>query len=190
MASSKQQHLGRNGVSVYLIGVVVPNLQKSRCRCQVGDPGRRGGQQGGRGGVTDVPLPPRNGKGGVSLHRTGAVTSRVLPSCLTEPRPRPQLSVPLCPSCILLSLAFVILTCVSLPFPTTHPLNPRTMSGQMGSSLRLAAARSRAGSARLFSTQSCLRKEIRDAYILSASRTPTAKVGSACKLGPQCPSVV
>ncbi|KAK4450049.1 cop9 signalosome complex subunit 12 [Podospora aff. communis PSN243] len=31
------------------------------------------------------------------------------------------------------------------------------------------------GSARLFSTQSCLRKEIRDAYILSAARTPTAK---------------
>ncbi|KAK0645561.1 acetyl-CoA C-acetyltransferase [Cercophora newfieldiana] len=32
-----------------------------------------------------------------------------------------------------------------------------------------------ATSARLFSTQSCLRQEIRDAYILSAARTPTAK---------------
>lgn len=31
------------------------------------------------------------------------------------------------------------------------------------------------GSVRLFTSQSCLRKEIRDAYILSASRTPIAK---------------
>ncbi|KAK4230088.1 mitochondrial acetyl-CoA acetyltransferase A [Podospora fimiseda] len=31
------------------------------------------------------------------------------------------------------------------------------------------------GSPRLFSSQACLRKEIRDAYILSAARTPTAK---------------
>jgi acetyl-CoA C-acetyltransferase len=44
-------------------------------------------------------------------------------------------------------------------------------------------------SARTFSSQSSLRKEIRDAYILSASRTPTAKFGgsftsvSATKLG-------
>ncbi|KAK4237754.1 mitochondrial acetyl-CoA acetyltransferase [Achaetomium macrosporum] len=33
----------------------------------------------------------------------------------------------------------------------------------------------RTGSARLFSSHACLRQEIRDAYILSASRTPTAK---------------
>ncbi|KAK4172151.1 Thiolase, N-terminal domain-containing protein [Triangularia setosa] len=35
------------------------------------------------------------------------------------------------------------------------------------------------GSARLFSSQACLRKEIRDAYILSASRTPTGKFNGA-----------
>lgn len=57
---------------------------------------------------------------------------------------------------------------------------------------RLAAAggaRQRASAARTFSTQSALQKEIRDAYILSASRTPTAKFNgsftsvSAPKLG-------
>lgn len=38
--------------------------------------------------------------------------------------------------------------------------------------------------ARSFSTGSVLRKEIQDAYILSAARTPTAKVR------PSCPSTV
>lgn len=34
--------------------------------------------------------------------------------------------------------------------------------------------------ARSFSTSSALRKEIQDAYILSAARTPTAKVSLSC----------
>ncbi|KAL2267780.1 hypothetical protein VTJ83DRAFT_5057 [Remersonia thermophila] len=48
------------------------------------------------------------------------------------------------------------------------------MASQLRSTAR-AASRLRAESARLFSTQSALRREIRDAYILSGSRTPTAK---------------
>ncbi|KAL1842633.1 hypothetical protein VTJ49DRAFT_4681 [Mycothermus thermophilus] len=48
------------------------------------------------------------------------------------------------------------------------------MASQVRSTAR-AASRLRAESARLFSTQSALRREIRDAYILSGSRTPTAK---------------
>lgn len=97
----------------------------------------------------------------------------------TSPSISTTLSLSLsCPSCIFSALlVLVISTCVSFLFSKTRLLDSRTMSGRMGPSLRLAAARSRAGSARLFSTQSSLRKEIRDAYILSASRTPTAKVG-------------
>lgn len=41
--------------------------------------------------------------------------------------------------------------------------------------------------ARCFSTSAALRKEIRDAYILSASRTPTAKVRT--HLASHCPSL-
>ncbi|KAK4109967.1 acetyl-CoA C-acetyltransferase [Canariomyces notabilis] len=48
------------------------------------------------------------------------------------------------------------------------------MAGQLRSALRVSS-QLRLGSARLFSSQACLRKEIRDAYILSAARTPTAK---------------
>jgi acetyl-CoA C-acetyltransferase len=51
------------------------------------------------------------------------------------------------------------------------------MAGQIRSALRVSP-QLRTGSARLFSSQACLRQEIRDAYILSASRTPTAKVRS------------
>lgn len=50
------------------------------------------------------------------------------------------------------------------------------MAGQFRHALRIAPQLQKSGSARLFSTQSSLRQEVRDAYILSASRTPTAKV--------------
>lgn len=49
----------------------------------------------------------------------------------------------------------------------------------LGGALRLSVRSRVAGSPRLFSTQSALRQEIRDAYILSASRTPTAKFGGS-----------
>ncbi|AEO55130.1 acetyl-CoA C-acetyltransferase [Thermothelomyces thermophilus ATCC 42464] len=48
------------------------------------------------------------------------------------------------------------------------------MAGQFRYALRVSP-QLRTGSIRLFSSQACLRQEIRDAYILSASRTPTAK---------------
>ncbi|KAL2137393.1 hypothetical protein VTI74DRAFT_14 [Chaetomium olivicolor] len=49
----------------------------------------------------------------------------------------------------------------------------------------------RPGPARLFSSQACLRQEVRDAYILSAARTPTAKFnGSYVNVtGPQLGAV-
>ncbi|KAL2153382.1 hypothetical protein VTH82DRAFT_4537 [Thermothelomyces myriococcoides] len=48
------------------------------------------------------------------------------------------------------------------------------MAGQFRHALR-TSPQLRTGSIRLFSSQACLRQEIRDAYILGASRTPTAK---------------
>ncbi|KAK0715028.1 acetyl-CoA C-acetyltransferase [Lasiosphaeris hirsuta] len=48
------------------------------------------------------------------------------------------------------------------------------MAARFRAPLRMAP-RFQSASPRLFSSQSCLRQEIRDAYILSASRTPTAK---------------
>ncbi|KAL2157523.1 hypothetical protein VTH06DRAFT_6074 [Thermothelomyces fergusii] len=48
------------------------------------------------------------------------------------------------------------------------------MAGHFRHALRVSP-QLRTGSIRLFSSQACLRQEIRDAYILSASRTPTAK---------------
>ncbi|KAL2172843.1 hypothetical protein VTG60DRAFT_21 [Thermothelomyces hinnuleus] len=48
------------------------------------------------------------------------------------------------------------------------------MAGQFRYALRVSP-QLRTGSIRLFSSQACLRQEVRDAYILSASRTPTAK---------------
>ncbi|KAH6856441.1 Thiolase, N-terminal domain-containing protein [Chaetomium sp. MPI-CAGE-AT-0009] len=64
------------------------------------------------------------------------------------------------------------------------------MAGQLRHALRVAP-QLRTGSARLFSSQACLRQEIRDAYILSASRTPTAKFnGSFLSVtGPQLGAV-
>ncbi|GAB1319083.1 acetyl-CoA C-acetyltransferase [Madurella fahalii] len=64
------------------------------------------------------------------------------------------------------------------------------MAGQVRSALRVAP-QLRYGSARLFSSQACLRQEIRDAYILSAARTPTAKFnGSYVNVtGPQLGAV-
>ncbi|KAK4651656.1 hypothetical protein QC762_601590 [Podospora pseudocomata] len=52
------------------------------------------------------------------------------------------------------------------------------MTAMMSRALRLSP-QLKSGSARLFSSQACLRKEIRDAYILSASRTPTGKFNGA-----------
>ncbi|KAK4204893.1 Thiolase, N-terminal domain-containing protein [Triangularia verruculosa] len=52
------------------------------------------------------------------------------------------------------------------------------MTVMMSRALRLSP-QLRSGSARLFTTGACLRKEIRDAYILSASRTPTGKFNGA-----------
>ena len=86
MASPKQQHLGRRGVDL-------PNLQKKRVDT-IAMLETRGGGEENKEGSRVYPCTPEC-KGGVPLHRTGAVTSRVLPSCLTEPRPRPQLCVPL-----------------------------------------------------------------------------------------------
>ncbi|KAL2200675.1 acetyl-CoA C-acetyltransferase [Corynascus similis CBS 632.67] len=64
------------------------------------------------------------------------------------------------------------------------------MAGQFRHALRVSP-QLRIGSVRLFSSQSCLRQEIRDAYILSASRTPTAKFnGSYVSVsGPQLGAV-
>ncbi|KXX83417.1 Acetyl-CoA acetyltransferase A, mitochondrial [Madurella mycetomatis] len=64
------------------------------------------------------------------------------------------------------------------------------MAGQVRSALRVAP-QLRNGSARLFSSQACLRQEIRDAYVLSAARTPTAKFnGSYVNVtGPQLGAV-
>ncbi|KAK4134135.1 thiolase [Trichocladium antarcticum] len=64
------------------------------------------------------------------------------------------------------------------------------MAGQIRTALRVAP-HLRTGSARLFSSQACLRKEIQDAYILSGSRTPTAKFnGSYVSIsGPQLGAV-
>ncbi|KAK4165207.1 acetyl-CoA c-acetyltransferase [Cladorrhinum sp. PSN259] len=49
------------------------------------------------------------------------------------------------------------------------------MAGQFRTAVLRVPRLATCGSPRLFSSQACLRKEIRDAYILSASRTPTAK---------------
>ncbi|KAL2024014.1 hypothetical protein VTK56DRAFT_249 [Thermocarpiscus australiensis] len=48
------------------------------------------------------------------------------------------------------------------------------MAGQLRNALRLST-QLKSGSARLFSSHACLRQEVRDAYILGAARTPTAK---------------
>ncbi|KAH6635175.1 acetyl-CoA C-acetyltransferase [Chaetomium sp. MPI-SDFR-AT-0129] len=53
------------------------------------------------------------------------------------------------------------------------------MAGQFRHALRIAPQLQKSSSARLFSTQSSLRQEVRDAYILSASRTPTAKFNAS-----------
>jgi acetyl-CoA C-acetyltransferase len=47
---------------------------------------------------------------------------------------------------------------------------------QLRSAGRLAQLAGHVNGARQFSTRPALRKEIQDAYILSAARTPTAKV--------------
>lgn len=52
---------------------------------------------------------------------------------------------------------------------------------QLRSAGRLAQLAGHVNGARQFSTRPALRKEIQDAYILSAARTPTAKV--------QCPLI-
>lgn len=64
------------------------------------------------------------------------------------------------------------------------------MLGRLGSTLRVPP-HLKSGSARLFSSQARLCQEIRDAYILSASRTPTAKFnGSFVSVsGPQLGAV-
>ncbi|KAK4210749.1 mitochondrial acetyl-CoA acetyltransferase [Rhypophila decipiens] len=54
------------------------------------------------------------------------------------------------------------------------------LKAPLGAALRISpSSRTRGASVRLFSSQSALRQEIRDAYILSASRTPTAKFGGS-----------
>jgi hypothetical protein len=82
-----------------------------------------------------------------------------------------------------------LLSCITLRL---HPLNLCTpchsccvllySAAMVLSQLRPAVARatkiSPRSSIRMFSSQPCLRKEIRDAYILSAARTPTAKVST------------
>ncbi|KAK4186868.1 mitochondrial acetyl-CoA acetyltransferase [Podospora australis] len=64
------------------------------------------------------------------------------------------------------------------------------MQGRLGNALRVSP-HLKAGSVRLFSSQAPLRQEIRDAYILSAARTPTAKFnGSFLSVpGPQLGAV-
>ncbi|KAG7287732.1 hypothetical protein NEMBOFW57_007246 [Staphylotrichum longicolle] len=64
------------------------------------------------------------------------------------------------------------------------------MAGQFRNALRVSP-HLKTGSARLFSSHACLRQEVRDAYILSASRTPTAKFnGSYVSVsGPQLGAV-
>ena len=52
------------------------------------------------------------------------------------------------------------------------------MAGQFTNVLRVSRQHLKPGSARFSSSHAVLRQEIRDAYILSASRTPTAKVCS------------
>lgn len=49
-------------------------------------------------------------------------------------------------------------------------------SAQLRTARRLGQIASHVSSARQFSTSSAMRKEIQDAYILSAARTPTGKV--------------
>jgi len=68
------------------------------------------------------------------------------------------------------------------------------MAGQLRNVLRVAPqqlTQLRTGSARLFSSHASLRQEVRDAYILSASRTPTAKFNGsyASVTGPQLGAV-
>ncbi|KAJ4300211.1 hypothetical protein N0V88_002881 [Collariella sp. IMI 366227] len=67
------------------------------------------------------------------------------------------------------------------------------MAGQLRSAMRVTqlSQQLKPGSVRLFSSQACLRQEIRDAYILSAARTPTAKFnGSYVSVtGPQLGAV-
>ncbi|KAK3991342.1 Thiolase, N-terminal domain-containing protein [Cladorrhinum sp. PSN332] len=65
------------------------------------------------------------------------------------------------------------------------------MAGQFRTAALRVPRLANCGSPRLFSSQACLRKEIRDAYILSAARTPTAKFnGSFISVpGPQLGAV-
>ena len=50
------------------------------------------------------------------------------------------------------------------------------MAGQLRTALRMSPQLRNGSARRLFSSQACLRQEVRDAYILGAARTPTAKV--------------
>jgi hypothetical protein len=72
------------------------------------------------------------------------------------------------------------------PSKLEHPSSPSSMAPLPASSARMALRQTpHASSARLsqvqrhFSTTSPVRKEIQDAYILSAARTPTGKVRTA-----------
>lgn len=72
------------------------------------------------------------------------------------------------------------------PSKLEHPSSPSSMAPLPASSARMALRQTpHASSARLsqvqrhFSTTSPIRKEIQDAYILSAARTPTGKVCTA-----------
>jgi len=95
-------------------------------------------------------------------------------SCLKDERSklasRPPSSSPLCSWFI-----FCSLPCTSSCRQSCLLFANSVMAGRFRAPLRMPL-RFGGGSARLFSSQSCLRQEIRDAYILSASRTPTAKV--------------
>jgi hypothetical protein len=79
---------------------------------------------------------------------------------------------------IVLHLALLIVALRAACFPGPAVV----MAGQFSNALRVSRQHLRPGSARLFSSHAVLRQEIRDAYILSASRTPTAKVCSIDEL--------
>jgi hypothetical protein len=75
------------------------------------------------------------------------------------------------------------------PSKLEHPSSPSSMAPLPASSARMALRQTpHASSARLsqvqrhFSTTSPVRKEIQDAYILSAARTPTGKVRTASQV--------
>lgn len=70
-----------------------------------------------------------------------------------------------------------LVVCLFVAFTQCHPsYSPNMTVTQLRSAGRLAQLAGHVNGARQFSTRPALRKEIQDAYILSAARTPTAKV--------------